>query len=346
MVFVLSSDFVPGAKGVHAALWFWAGFSKLNHHFPSVVGVMTSNSPVARFAWLKRLMYKKYPADLAPSRLAVYAAHAGTVLEFGVPIILLYGRGGAATTIGLVLMLVLHGFITSNVPMGVPLEWNVMMVYGGFFLFWKNAGVPVTEMPPAVGLLLLVMCVAVPLVGNLYPSKVPFLLAMRYYAGNWAFSVWFFRHESHQKLERLTKSSGWVYDQLALLYDRGLSVGLIGKVMAFRLMHLHGRALSELIPKALPRFDEYEWMDGEIVAGMVLGWNFGDGHLHREQLLRAVQQQCNFEEGELRCIMVESQPLGKATLHYRILDARKGKLEEGHLDIAALRVRQPWGALA
>src|SRR5256885_226681 len=40
MVMVLSSDFVPGAKGVQAALWFWAGFSKLNHHFPAVVGVM------------------------------------------------------------------------------------------------------------------------------------------------------------------------------------------------------------------------------------------------------------------------------------------------------------------
>src|SRR5439155_17286170 len=35
MVFVLATNFVPGAKGVHAALWFWAGFSKLNHHFPS-----------------------------------------------------------------------------------------------------------------------------------------------------------------------------------------------------------------------------------------------------------------------------------------------------------------------
>jgi hypothetical protein len=38
-------SFLPQAKGVHAALWFWAGFSKLNHHFPAVVGVMTSNNP-------------------------------------------------------------------------------------------------------------------------------------------------------------------------------------------------------------------------------------------------------------------------------------------------------------
>jgi hypothetical protein len=346
MVFVLASDFVPGAKGVHAALWFWAGFSKLNHHFPAVVGVMTSNSPVVPLAWMRRLMYRRYPADLRPSRLAVYAGHGGTALEFAVPIVLLCGRGGVVTTLGLVLMLLLHGFITSNVPMGVPLEWNAMMVYGGFFLFWEHAAVTLAGANAAVIALLCVMCVALPLYGNLFPAKVPFLLAMRYYAGNWAYSVWFFRGESHRKLDKLTKSSGWIYDQLGRLYDAPLCIGIAGKVMAFRLMHLHGRALAELVPKALPRFDDYQWMDGEIVAGMVLGWNFGDGHLHREQLLRAVQEQCSFEEGELRCVMVESQPLGQSTLHYRLLDAKAGQLASGHLEIATLRARQPWEANA
>jgi hypothetical protein len=65
--------------------------------------------------------------------------------------------------------------------------------------------------------------------------------------------------------------------------------------------------------------------------------------LHREQLLRAVQAQCGFEEGELRCIMVESQPLGRSTLHYRVLDAKKGVLDEGEVDVRDLRARQPWG---
>ena len=38
-------------------------------------------------------------------------------------------------------MLMLHGFITSNVPMGVPIEWNVMVVYGVFVLFWAHPDV-------------------------------------------------------------------------------------------------------------------------------------------------------------------------------------------------------------
>jgi hypothetical protein len=346
MVFVLASDFIPGAKAVQAALWFWAGFSKLNHHFPAVVGVMTSNSPLTRFAWMRRLMYRSYPEDLGPSQLAVYAGHAGTLVELAVPVVLLSGHGGAVTLVGLVLMLGLHGFITSNVPMGVPLEWNVMMVYGGFFLFWKHADTSVLDITAPVAILVAVTCVVVPLLGNLFPSRVPFLLAMRYYAGNWAYSVWLFHKDSHKKLERLTKSSGWIFDQLAHLYDHSTSVGLVGKVMAFRLMHLHGRVLSRTIPKAVPRFEEYQWLDGEMVAGMVLGWNFGEGHLHREQLLRAVQEQCGFEQGELRCIMVEAQPLGRATLHYRILDAKTGLIEEGHADVPELRTLQPWGSAA
>jgi hypothetical protein len=342
MVMVLASDFIPGAKGVHAALWFWAGFSKLNHHFPSVVGVMTSNSPFTRFPWIRRLMYRSYPNDLGPSRLAFYMGHAGTLLEFTVPIILLSSRGGLATVVGLILMLALHGFITSNVPMGVPLEWNVMMVYGGFFLFWKHADVSLFDVSVPVAILLAIMCVAIPLAGNLFPDRVPFLLAMRYYAGNWAYSVWLFRGKSYEKLDRLTKSSGWIQHQLARLYDESTCVGILSKVMAFRLMHLHGRVLSDVIHHAAPDLNEYQWVDGELVAGMVLGWNFGDGHLHREELLRAVQAQCSFEEGELRCVMVEAQPLGRSTLHHRVLDAKRGLLEEGHSQVSDLRARQPW----
>jgi hypothetical protein len=354
VVFVLAASaspaasFIPGAKAIHAALWFWAGVSKLNHHFPSVVGVMTSNSPITRFAWIRRLMYRDFPRDLTPSSTAVIMGHAGTVLELSVPVVLLLGNGGTLTLVGLVMMLCLHGFITSNVPMGVPLEWNVMMVYGGFFLFHEHAAVRLTEMSAPVAVLVALTCVAVPLLGNLFPAKVPFLLAMRYYSGNWPYSVWLFKGESHRKLERLTKSAPWIHDQLGRLYDKSQCVGIFGKVIAFRLMHLHGRVLEEAIPKACGegRFEDYEWVDGEIVAGMVLGWNFGDGQLQSEQLLRAVQEQCAFEEGELRCVMVEAQPLLGSTLHFRIHDAKTGLLEEGHADVNALRTRHPWSSPA
>ncbi len=41
--------------------------------------------------------------------------------------------------------------------------------------------------------------------------------------------------------------------------------------MGFRLMHLHGRALVELVPQAVDRLEDYEWVDGELIAGLALG---------------------------------------------------------------------------
>jgi Transmembrane protein of unknown function (DUF3556) len=340
--FAFAGDWIAGAMAVQIALWFWAGFSKLNHHFPTVVCVMTSNGPLTRWQWLRRRMYRSYPDDLRPSRLASFMAHGGAALEFGVPLAFLVTPLGTEPVVAILLMLALHGFITSNVPMGVPLEWNVAVVYGAFALFWAHPDVSILDVGAPVGAFLAGMLVILPVLGNLYPARFSFLLAMRYYAGNWAYSVWLFRGEAYRRLARLTTSAPWIYDQLARFYDRGTAVGLVGKVMGFRLMHLHGRALAALVPKAVERLEEYEWLDGELVAGLALGWNFGEGHLHQEQLLSSIQAQCGFEAGELRCIFVESQPLGRSTLAYRIVDAKTGPIDAGDLAISELRSRQPW----
>lgn len=337
-------QWIAAAMVVQLALWFFAGVSKLNHHFPAVVCVMTSNGPFTRFQWMRRAMYREYPKDMRPSRLAVFLAHLGTALELGVPIAFLLTPLGQEPVVAIVLMLLLHGYITSNVPMGVPIEWNVMVVYAGFALFWAHPDIAPWATDPALLAFALTTSVLVPILGNLFPEKISFLLSMRYYAGNWAYSVWLFRGESHRKLEKLTTSSPWVYDQLARFYDRGTSVGLVGKVLGFRLMHLHGRALPLLVPKAVDRLEDYEWLDGELVAGLALGWNFGDGHLHHEQLLESLQAQCGFEPGEVRCIFVESQPLFRKRLRYRIVDAATGEIERGELDVDELRSRQPWSA--
>ena len=341
--FVATPHWIAGAKAVQLALWFWAGFSKLNHHFPTVVCVMTSNGPFTRIPWLRRRMYRDPPRDLRPSRLATFLAHAGTALELGLPIAFLLTPTGTPPVVAVILMLALHGYITSNVPMGVPIEWNFLVVYAGFALFWAHPEVSVTALgPPLLAAFLAAMLVALPIAGNLFPSRVSFLMAMRYYAGNWAWSVWLFRGDAHRKLARLTTSSPWVYDQLSRFYDRSTAVGLVGKVMGFRMMHLHGRALPLLIPRAVDRLEDYECVDGEIIAGLALGWNFGEGHLHQEQLLAAIQAQCGFEEGELRCVFVESQPLGQNSLSYRVVDAKSGPRAQGELDVAELRSRQPW----
>jgi len=189
------------------------------------------------------------------------------------------------------------------------------------------------------------MLLFIPLMGNLYPHRVSFLLSMRYYAGNWAYGIWLFHKESecHLKLERhIKKASRWVPAQIRMFYDEETVVGVLSKVPAFRMMHQHGRVLHDVIPRAVDAIEAYEYVDGEMVAGLVLGWNFGDGPLHDEQMLRYVQAQCGFEPGELRCIFVESQPLGKDTMDWRIVDAATGEVERGTARVSALVQMQPY----
>jgi hypothetical protein len=118
-------------------------------------------------------------------------------------------------------------------------------------------------------------------------------------------------------------------------------------------MHVHGRALSTLVPLAIEGLDDdevatrgvdaFEVIEGELVAGLALGWNFGDGHLHHEQLLEVLQDQCDIEPGDVRAVMIESQPFLEPTMHWRIVDAAAGLMAEGRVATVDLLTIQPWG---
>ena len=342
--FMFAGDWLAGSKLVWVAIWMWAATSKLNHHFPSVVAVMQSNSPLTRIGSIRKLFYRSYPDDLRPSRLTQFMAHAGTAVEYAFPVVLVLSDGGTSTTVALAVMLVFHTFITSSIPMGVPIEWNVIMVYGGFVLFGHYADVNAFSIgSPLLIAYLIFALVVVPLFGNLVPSRASFLCSMRYYAGNWAYSIWLFKGDSWKKLdENLTKASPGLRAQLEGMLDEEALTASISKILAFRSMHLHGRCLQSLLPKAVDEIDDYEYLDGEMVAGIVVGWNFGEGHLHDEQLLRSIQEQCHFEEGELRCIFVESQPMGQTSHAWMIADAATGVRESGKIAVKDLLELQPW----
>lgn len=342
--FMFADDWLAGSKWVWVGIWMWAATSKLNHHFPSVVAVMQSNSPLTQLGPIRKLLYRRFPDDLRPSRLAQLMAHTGTVVELTFPVVLILSEGGTTTTVALVVMLLFHSFITSSIPMGVPIEWNVIMVYGAFVLFGHYADVSAfTISSPLLVAYLAFALIAVPLFGNLVPSRASFLCSMRYYAGNWAYSVWLFKGDSSKKLDdHLIKWAPRLPDQLEGMLDEEQIIGSISKVLGFRAMHLHGRCLQFLVPKAVDDIDEYEYLDGELVAGIVIGWNFGEGHLHNMQLLKAIQEQCHFEEGELRCIFVESQPMGQGTHAWTIADAATGVRESGKIRVKDLLQLQPW----
>jgi hypothetical protein len=109
-------------------------------------------------------------------------------------------------------------------------------------------------------------------------------------------------------------------------------------------MFAHGRALMTLWDHVIPpgREADYTVIDGEPVAGYALGWSFGDGHLHNERLVAALQRRCHFEPGELRILMLDGQAIHHQWQQYRIVDAATGEIERGTFRVADTVRRQPW----
>src|SRR3984957_14010973 len=347
--FFAFTDQIAAFKIVMLGLWWGAATSKLNHHFPYVVAAMTSNNPLLRgraFNWLKRRLYRDPVNDLRPTWIPKVMAHVGgTTAELIVPAVLVFVAGGQPWRWALIAFMVLfHLNIISNLPMGVPLEWNIFFIFSLFYLFGHYGSVSIYDLSsPLLLAILLAALLVIPIVGNMFPEQISFLPALRYYAGNWASSVWCFRDGVEDKIEAdVIKSSALTAKQIARLYDPATAEIISDKARAFRSMHVHGRALNGLLPRALENEADYVLREGETVAGPLIGWNFGEGHLHNEQLVQAVQRRCQLDEGDLRVIILEGQPIQTKKQWYRIVDAKTGLIEEGYVSVDDMLARQPW----
>ena len=344
--FLLAGDWIAGAKWVQLAIWFWAGVSKLTVAFPYVVPIMTANNPALRSQFVRRRLFVSPPDDVSPSRLAHVMAHAGGFLEFAAPLTLVFVTAdGPLLYLGLFWVVMLHGFILSNVPLAAVFEWNVLSIYAGFFLFMGHPEVSLFAVDSTpLTIYLLIALLALPIAGNVWPSRVSFLVSMRYYAGNWAWNAWLFRGDSVRKLDHFKRAAPLSREQMIETMPPEVALRTDAALMAFRTMHLQGRVCGLVLPQTIGDvpFQEYTWTDGENVASSLFGWAFGEGHLADERLLALVQEHCHFEPGELRAICVEAQPLFGSSLHWRVVDAATGRIDEGHAELSDLARRDPW----
>ena len=348
LVFVFSgADTVVGAKVVFMVIWIGAATSKLNRHFPFVISTMLANNPFIPSGPLKRSMFKHYPDDLRPSGLAGFIAHFSTAVEGLVPLVLFFSHGGWPTAIAAFVMIVFHLNILLSFPMGVPLEWNVFMIFGVLWLFVAHAQLGLSSVtdPVPVAVLFAVMA-GIVVIGNLFPRKVSFLPGMRYYAGNWDTTVWCVKPSADEKFRTGSRALGPMQHlQLERLYkSKEETLVPLHLAMAFRGMNTHGRALFTLVHRALAGYDEddYNLCEGETLCAMVLGWNFGDGHLHNECLIQALQERCGFEPGDVRVVILDAQPIRKQRQEYRLVDAATGEFERGYVEVDDMVAAQPW----
>lgn len=339
-------DIILAAKLVCMVIWMGAATSKLTRHFPFVISTMMSNSPVMRPRFLKRMFFAKFPEDLRPGRLSHLMAHISTAIEMLIPLALLFSHGGWPTAIAAFVMVCFHLGILSAIPMGVPLEWNVFMIFCVLSLFVAHARIGVTDATTPWPFVLLGVLVAVVIAGNLFPRKISFLPGMRYYAGNWDTTLWCVKPSAEQKIEQnLVSIANMPAAQLEKFYGSKEAAQIpIYMGYAFRAFNTHGKALFTLAHRAMAgqNEDDYSVTDGERICSMAIGWNFGDGHMHNEQLIEAMQRRCGFEPGEVRVVLLDAQPIHRQRQQYRLVDAATGEFESGYVEVADMVTRQPW----
>ncbi len=186
--------------------------------------------------------------------------------------------------------------------------------------------------------------------GNLLPHRISFLPGMRYDAGNWDTSLCCVTPSAEAKIASgIVSIANMPAAQLEKFYGSREAAQIpIYMGYAFRGFNTHGKALFTLAHRAMAyrnddtHEDAYSVTDGERICSMAIGWNFGDGHLHNEQLIAALQRRCRFEPGEVRVVILDAQPIHRQTQRYRLVDAATGEFERGYVEVADMVVRQPW----
>jgi hypothetical protein len=343
------TDMIIAAKLLIVVVWVGAGVSKFGPHFTNVVAPMLSNSPCVPSKRIKRLHYRDFPRDIRPSGVASFMAHVGgTTVEIIAPLVLLFSTNHWLTLAGVALMVVFHFFIVSTFPLAVPLEWNLLFAYLSVFLFLgfpAQDGYGVGDMSsPWLAAGIAAALVFFPVLGNLRPDLVSFLPSMRQYAGNWASALWAFAPGAEEKLNSLphrpTKNQ---VDQLqAMGYPPAVAEITMQQTIAWRSMHSQGRGLFSVLLKNLPDLDQRTVREAEFACNSLIGFNFGDGHLHNLDLINAVQARIGFAPGEWITVWVESQPIHRAVQHYQVIDAALGVIERGTWKVADAVAEQPW----
>jgi len=340
------ADIIVAAKLVCLVIWLGAATSKLNKHFPFVISTMMSNNPVIRPRFIKRRFFERFPDDLRPGRLSRTLAHFSTAIEGLVPLVLFFSHGGWPTAIAAFVMLCFHFGILSSIPMGVPLEWNVFMMFSVLALFVGHADLGLGDLESPWPIVLFVVVAGTVVLGNLFPRKVSFLPGMRYYAGNWDTGLWCVKPSAAAKIENgVVSIASMPQAQMERYYGSPETAQMyLYMGYAFRAFNTHGRAMFTLAHRAMAgqNEDDYVLTDGERICSTAIGWNFGDGHMHNEQLIEALQERCHFEPGEVRIVLIDAQPIHRQTQQYRLVDAATGEFESGYVKVADMVTRQPW----
>jgi hypothetical protein len=108
-------------------------------------------------------------------------------------------------------------------------------------------------------------------------------------------------------------------------------------------MHSQARGLNSVMIRHLGEdIDTYTLREAEFSTNAIVGFNFGDGHLHDQSLINAIQKRCRFAPGEFTVVWVESEPVWQGRQQYWVMDAAVGVVERGSWAVKDAVKEIPW----
>ena len=366
-LFPWSGSALTGLRLCQAFLWFWAGVAKVGPWMKYVNAFMMPNSKLLAIIALfgvpvSDMLYKDRKGklgapDVNPSGFLKFLANLGCLGEIALgPLNLFYPRYGVP------LALVFHSYILSMTPFASVMEWNVFCIYLVLALFsaeystdgftgYEVGTTFLSSMSMALGCFLLFVLVIVPLYGQLYPKRVPFLTAFRPYAGNWRFTWHIVSNKAKEKLRKLRCLEGiFITENARLLWGGNphfcdqFEDYFSGNMVFFP----HFRPLIPMVEKLEKRMgwkspDEYTTLFNEIFLNAITGWTLGTGYYVNGPFFKAVASTCGFEENECFVAVFEPHGMLDHTSEWHLVDITKPdvKIYHGKCPYEELENMQP-----
>jgi len=319
----LFPNWLTGCQIVQFSLWTWAGIAKLGPWFAYCITQMVPNTPL--LMWLDVIPLILNGAE--PSDLGKLVATFGRLSECFMGLLCLIP---ATRYLGVFVTCGFHSFIISMMPFASVFEWNFCTIFFSLFLYGANDFQPTRDVTPASYLMfvfLFAVCFAIPLIGNLQPDKVPFLLAYRPYTGNWHFTWLIFPHREKvvKKLKQLkTLDSPVVEDDLKKIFG--------DKLAHYNKYYLTGTLLHYpnfrgILPVCEKLIEENGWTADEFHIQMqeewvncCLGWSLGNGWLVQKSVMEGMQDTCKFDKKQCYIIRVHALGLFERNVRWELTD--------------------------
>jgi len=356
-----------------ALLYVGCGLGKMGPWFVQVFIQEWTIPAWASFVDLKCFLYKDMPKDNTATLLAKGGSCSAASMEWLAGMLLCLpssivagtylesyvfeGNFGTSCSLpvaaGIFIIISMHIYIILHLPVGNIWILNLLPAYLVYYAFYlaptaesgfDYSGFATLPTPWQY------ICYAFMLFlvfGHMNTDKVSYTLCYRFWAGNWPHSYFFISKSGITKIKKAlakqweTEEPGIVPTYTSNWGKQKLTYGIMGILFTGQLNH---RVLPKVIHKVTKGKSLTEYQDegsriffGQFFVEWLMGMT-GNCSIRSFHALAAVQELCDFDDGECQLVNVNSfgshQALdfsGKSTTEWVIIDAKTGIVEKGNI---------------